>query len=468
MALPAGIATVTVTGQYLAPDGRPAAGALYFETLPSVVTLGGNDVILDGVIRVPLDGTGSFTVTLVATDAAGSNPTNWLYQVTESIGGSEEGRVYDIVLPSGSGTVDIADIAPADPTEFDYIPVVGPQGPPGVVQSVNGVSQADIVLDAADVGAVASVNGETGTAITLTATDVGAVDLTADVTIDGRKTFVKPVAITSAVQDALLTVEQTDVTATAGVVKFISGSGGQALFLGRGQEHTANTWAIRGDGTYEIGDGTGGRDCVLSRVGPNEVQWTANLQSTEMAPTADSHLTRKDYVDAGDAAVQSSVTTLDGSVVKLTGDQLIQGEKTFDFALYCNTNITSVRLRATTGEDMTLTSTGHAFQLGLDNGPNLRMDVNEIQMVDNGVQGGLFIQPEGGALGFFTSRPVGSTTDTMTVRGNISAAGGVGAFDVNPPTTRPSVTGSRADGSALQSLLTALASFGFITDSTTA
>lgn len=45
---------------------------------------------------------------------------------------------------------------------------------------------------------------------------------------------------------------------------------------------------------------------------------------------------------------------------------------------------------------------------------------------------------------------------------------GLGVHGVTPPTARPEVTGSRSDGTALASLLTALASYGLITDSTTA
>jgi len=46
-------------------------------------------------------------------------------------------------------------------------------------------------------------------------------------------------------------------------------------------------------------------------------------------PTTDNQLTRKFYVDAGDSANASDIATLDGEVVKLTGDQAVAGIKTF-------------------------------------------------------------------------------------------------------------------------------------------
>lgn len=50
----------------------------------------------------------------------------------------------------------------------------------------------------------------------------------------------------------------------------------------------------------------------------------------------------------------------------------------------------------------------------------------------------------------------------------MNGAGGVGMYGANPPSAKPTVTGSRSDGAALASLLTALASFGLITDASSA
>lgn len=209
--LPEGIPTVRVTGRYLLPDGTPLAGQVVFRA-PSLITFPDSDVILGGPVTAPLDAQGAFAVTLPATDAPDMNPTGWSYSVAEQLAGVANGRTYQILLPAETPAVDIADIAPTDPTTPNYVAVrgdsayevavkqgfvgtveqwlaslvgpqgvkgdtgatgpqgeTGPQGPqgeqgpagaPGVVQSVNGKAEAAVVLAAADVGAVAATNGK--------------------------------------------------------------------------------------------------------------------------------------------------------------------------------------------------------------------------------------------------------------------------------------------------------------------
>lgn len=53
------------------------------------------------------------------------------------------------------------------------------------------------------------------------------------------------------------------------------------------------------------------------------------IPATAVAPTENTHLTNKSYVDTQVAAVSGAVTSLDGAVVKTTGDQTISGTKTF-------------------------------------------------------------------------------------------------------------------------------------------
>lgn len=207
MPLPEGVPTVTVTGRYLTPRGEPLAGSVVFRA-PSLITLPDSDVILGGPVAAELV-QGAFSVTLLATDAPGMNPDGWSYTVTEQLAGVASNRSYQVLLPSATPTIDLADIAPTDPTTPNYVAVpgasafeiavahgftgteaewlatlVGPtgeqgprgeqgergeqgatgeQGPagedgapgaPGVVQSVNGQSAAIVVLDAEDVHAV--------------------------------------------------------------------------------------------------------------------------------------------------------------------------------------------------------------------------------------------------------------------------------------------------------------------------
>lgn len=56
---------------------------------------------------------------------------------------------------------------------------------------------------------------------------------------------------------------------------------------------------------------------------------TFSLSPTGPTPTTASEMAIKSYVDAGDSANSAAITTLDGQVVKLTGDQTVAGIKTF-------------------------------------------------------------------------------------------------------------------------------------------
>ncbi|MEU1674101.1 hypothetical protein ABZ752_19035 [Streptomyces roseifaciens] len=207
--LPDSIPVVTVTGRFLSPDGRPLSGSVTFRA-PSQITFPDADVILGGPLVAQLDAQGQISATLPATDAPHMDPSGWSYTVTEALSGIPTGRTYQLLLPAKQPHVDLADAAPTDPTKPNYVPVAGPkgdqgergasayevavadggftgtpaawlaslvgprgatgpqgpQGPagpagkdgaPGVVQSVNGKSTAEITLDAAAVGAIATI-----------------------------------------------------------------------------------------------------------------------------------------------------------------------------------------------------------------------------------------------------------------------------------------------------------------------
>ncbi|MFF0630394.1 collagen-like protein [Streptomyces sp. NPDC004296] len=200
--LPESIPTVTVTGRYLSPDGRPLSGTVTFRA-PAQLTFPAADVILGGPVVAQLDAQGQISATLPATDAPGMIPDGWSYTVTEALSGVPAGRSYQVVLPAAVPFVDLADVAPTDPSKPNYVPVpgppgergpagasayevavadgfsgtpadwlaslvgprgaTGPQGPqgpvgapgaPGLVQSVNGQAAAAVILAAGDVGAI--------------------------------------------------------------------------------------------------------------------------------------------------------------------------------------------------------------------------------------------------------------------------------------------------------------------------
>ncbi|NGO73982.1 phage tail protein, partial [Streptomyces sp. SB3404] len=180
--LPENIPTVTVTGRYLTPEGHPVSGSVEFRP-PSMLTHAESDLILGGPSVAPLDAEGRLSIELPATDAAGWNPAEWTYTVTEQLTGVGTRRVYQIVLPQAVPTVDLADISPVDPGTPDYVAVPGPPGPagesgppgpagePGLVRSVNGVSEPEITLTAQDVSAVPAA--AVGTAGGVAALDSG-------------------------------------------------------------------------------------------------------------------------------------------------------------------------------------------------------------------------------------------------------------------------------------------------------
>ncbi|MGW7197213.1 right-handed parallel beta-helix repeat-containing protein [Streptomyces chryseus] len=222
--LPDSIPTVTVTGRFLAPDGTPLAGQVVWRA-PALLTFADADVMLSGPVTARLDASGAFAVELPATDAAGMVPSGWAYVVTEQLTGVPSNRSYSVLLPQAAPVVDLADLAPTDPTTPNYVAVngksayelatadgytgtvtqwlaslVGPAGPPGSVNTVNGKTGPAVNLDAADVEAApadhthtAASVGASPTGHTHTAADVGAVPTTGgtvngDLAITGRLT----------------------------------------------------------------------------------------------------------------------------------------------------------------------------------------------------------------------------------------------------------------------------------------
>jgi hypothetical protein len=97
-------------------------------------------------------------------------------------------------------------------------------------------------------------------------------------------------------------------------------------------------------------------------------------------------------------------------------------------------NSGSLRLSDTT--DASLSSTGHAFQIGASSGQNLRIDSNEIMVVDNGGTTGMFLQSDGGTL------QVGGDT---TIVGTLTATNLVSNNDV---TLTGTVINQRASATA--------------------
>lgn len=133
MPIPNEIPTVRVTAQYEGFGGKGLKGTVTF-TAP-FVTFSESDLFLAGPVVCSLDESGrlidadgNIGVRLPATDAPNMNPSGWTYTVKENLTGVTGARTYSMVLPKDTlnNTVDLADVAPADPTTPTYVAVPGP------------------------------------------------------------------------------------------------------------------------------------------------------------------------------------------------------------------------------------------------------------------------------------------------------------------------------------------------------
>lgn len=314
MPTPEGLNTTTLHGLYVEPNatGTPLQGTLSFSPTPSFILFPTEDCIIAGTETATLDVNGEFTIELVSTDNAGSNPTGWLYTVTEKIIGQRQ-RTYNISLNYSSGvTIELADIQPSDDAPT-YIPVIGPQGSPGIVTTVNGHSAATITLTAADVLAIptSAINAASGVV------GIGA-DGRVGIGITGpwAKFMVQ-----SATDVVLAAFVQTNAAATQPGFLVQGAAGTWGAFGTSVAGDTQNRFQFTAGGNLTWGPGNANTDVGIYRSSAGNLNTTGQLSSDQTAPTLASHFTRKDYVDTADA-----------TAVKLTGNQTIAGTKTFSNA----------------------------------------------------------------------------------------------------------------------------------------
>lgn len=310
MATPQGIQTVTIHGHYVEPDmmGTPLQGAVTFTPSPSIITFPDQNIVMSGTETAQLDPNGEFVIQLACTDTPNQNPDGWTYTVVEKLVGVKQ-RTYQILLPYTTGVVEIADITPTEiaPT---FLPVVGPQGPAGLVQSVNGISTPNIVLGASDVQAVP----------TNTANQPGgyvSIGLDGSVGIGNANPWAK-FMVESATDRILAAFVQTAAGATQPGFLVQGPSGTWSAFGTSVAGDVQNRFNFTASGGMTWGPGNAATDVGLDRTGVGVLTATGQMAVSTAAPTAVGHLTRKDYVDG-----------LNSANVKLTGNQSISGTKTF-------------------------------------------------------------------------------------------------------------------------------------------
>ncbi|MFD9064200.1 hypothetical protein ACFVZ3_22055 [Kitasatospora purpeofusca] len=132
MPLPAGLQTVTLHGRLNSPAGARGRGRVTLTPAPLRITSAEHGVIILGSDSVTPAADGTWSITVLATDAADCTPTGWTYRVTEAPIGARP-RDFPISLPAAVPVVDLADIAPTAPAAGEYLVVTGPPGPTGAV-----------------------------------------------------------------------------------------------------------------------------------------------------------------------------------------------------------------------------------------------------------------------------------------------------------------------------------------------
>lgn len=116
---------VAVTGSFQHPDGTPAAGSVSFTpTAPMRNSGGSSEMSVSAPVEVALSG-GALSVSLAATDDAGTTPTGVVYHVQTFITGQRTARFngsrrtpsesYFIEVPAAGGAIDLASVPRAEP-----------------------------------------------------------------------------------------------------------------------------------------------------------------------------------------------------------------------------------------------------------------------------------------------------------------------------------------------------------------
>ena len=117
MSLGTNLTTVALTGSYVDFEGTAIEGQVRF-SISEVLRNGTDDqMVAPSSVVVPLS-SGSFTVTLPATNDPDVVPNPFVYSVEESF---PNGRSYEISVPyTTSGSLDLADISPDPVIEDSY------------------------------------------------------------------------------------------------------------------------------------------------------------------------------------------------------------------------------------------------------------------------------------------------------------------------------------------------------------
>ncbi|MEU4155686.1 hypothetical protein [Actinoplanes sp. NPDC026670] len=117
MAYPSSLRTVVVRGRFIThPDGTPAKGNIKIVNAYFVQGPGVDMILTPFEAKAALDATGSFSLTLPATDDPDWTPAGWTYAVTAMVNGkSLKARLA--LAHDGPAQVDLADVLNAEPVD---------------------------------------------------------------------------------------------------------------------------------------------------------------------------------------------------------------------------------------------------------------------------------------------------------------------------------------------------------------
>lgn len=119
--------TITVTGTYVeSGSGAPRSGEVIFQATAPMRDVENDITVAPTRIQLTLDGSGSFSVELYATNDEWTEPKGVNYEVTERIDGAARNKYFIAIdKDSPDGTVDLADLVPniAPVTQFNYATV---------------------------------------------------------------------------------------------------------------------------------------------------------------------------------------------------------------------------------------------------------------------------------------------------------------------------------------------------------
>ncbi|MEW2300266.1 hypothetical protein AB0958_09825 [Streptomyces sp. NPDC006655] len=160
MPLPDGMATVTLTGTYTHPDGTPMVGHVRLVPTAGQLVHADSGTTVQGPVRADFDNTGHVTVTVVANDADGINPSGGTYQLTLSFYDADTVS-FPVRLLKATPTQKIAELTPVTADNGNYLIVQGPAGPAGP-KGDTGATGAQGPAGADGVPGAAGAKGDTG------------------------------------------------------------------------------------------------------------------------------------------------------------------------------------------------------------------------------------------------------------------------------------------------------------------